>query len=524
MSVVYRAFVQLDSDSARDVARRAFSHWLAAKAKGRFPPPERMRLPAEGERLVAGSWQVESRCETTPALSVERVAITQEDSPGERWSTDITAWDLVDPEEHWVWVECSRVSDSPWASRARSIPGIVDHLLDPAHRPRFGNTPLLNSVFAAADDGRVRRLATTILDPGRQLPVIVSTSDEPAPAEDVFRRVKGNALVAHVARPEDRATLAGLLGPDLDIHDGSLRIYLPGVDRRDPRPWRHRYVARHRLELFDGRSWDRVTAPVVRIAAQLRPPSSYRDQVHHLLRPRWSDADIEQLMNRVSDLEDERDWLREEFNQTRERLRTTLDEKDELSRDLDQSRREARWLRDQQPDTGAAHQDDDAETEPSVRTFSDVIEMFESSWVMLGEGVTLALDLDDEPERSTWAQTARRALDSLDRYARAKAAGYRGSFENWLTSTDNDLRTSVVPTESSLTKKDKKFARLRTFEVPTEVSSTGEVVMWAHIRIGDTGPTPRLHYHDDTGGTTGKVYVGYIGPHLDTAGTRRRRD
>jgi hypothetical protein len=40
----------------------------------------------------------------------------------------------------------------------------------------------------------------------------------------------------------------------------------------------------------------------------------------------------------------------------------------------------------------------------------------------------------------------------------------------------------------------------------------------AHIKIVRRGtPCPRLHFLDDAGGTTGKVYVGYISDHLPTA-------
>jgi hypothetical protein len=39
--------------------------------------------------------------------------------------------------------------------------------------------------------------------------------------------------------------------------------------------------------------------------------------------------------------------------------------------------------------------------------------------------------------------------------------------------------------------------------------------MEAHIRIGSgKPPAPRMHFHDDTSGSTGKIYVGHLGPHL----------
>jgi hypothetical protein len=42
--------------------------------------------------------------------------------------------------------------------------------------------------------------------------------------------------------------------------------------------------------------------------------------------------------------------------------------------------------------------------------------------------------------------------------------------------------------------------------------------MWAHVKIDNRDPAPRLHFHDDTRGS-GKVYVGYIGPHLPSPKT-----
>jgi hypothetical protein len=47
--------------------------------------------------------------------------------------------------------------------------------------------------------------------------------------------------------------------------------------------------------------------------------------------------------------------------------------------------------------------------------------------------------------------------------------------------------------------------------------------MPAHLKIAEGGGmlAPRLYFHDDTRGPTGKVHVGYIGPHehMPNAGT-----
>jgi hypothetical protein len=42
--------------------------------------------------------------------------------------------------------------------------------------------------------------------------------------------------------------------------------------------------------------------------------------------------------------------------------------------------------------------------------------------------------------------------------------------------------------------------------------------MPAHLKISQTGAYPRIHFYDDSRGTTGKIVIGYFGPHLRTAG------
>lgn len=65
----------------------------------------------------------------------------------------------------------------------------------------------------------------------------------------------------------------------------------------------------------------------------------------------------------------------------------------------------------------------------------------------------------------------------------------------------------------------RRFGKERIFPVPSEVDPTGCRQMVAHFKLGRLGrQDPRLHYFDDTP-NTGKVYVGYIGPHLTSVQT-----
>ena len=43
--------------------------------------------------------------------------------------------------------------------------------------------------------------------------------------------------------------------------------------------------------------------------------------------------------------------------------------------------------------------------------------------------------------------------------------------------------------------------------------------MEAHIKLSNSDSlAPRIHFFDDTDGKSGKILVGYFGPHLDTGG------
>ena len=65
-----------------------------------------------------------------------------------------------------------------------------------------------------------------------------------------------------------------------------------------------------------------------------------------------------------------------------------------------------------------------------------------------------------------------------------------------------------------------QFGDERVFPVPTQVSPDGRVEMKAHFKIDQSNTVaPRLYYHDDVRGS-GKIYIGYIGPHLRNTKTK----
>ncbi|WP_106399080.1 hypothetical protein [Actinocorallia populi] len=147
--------------------------------------------------------------------------------------------------------------------------------------------------------------------------------------------------------------------------------------------------------------------------------------------------------------------------------------------------------------------------------------------VVIGETTHEAglLDLAYPGLRRVWAGKAWDALCALDDYAKARSGGeFQGGFRDWCLVGAAGRRVIsaalLAMKESDSVSGREKFAAPRTFPVPPEVDPSGKVFMPAHIKLRKTGtPAPRIHFHDDAGGATGKVWVGYVGDHLPNTRT-----
>ena len=70
-------------------------------------------------------------------------------------------------------------------------------------------------------------------------------------------------------------------------------------------------------------------------------------------------------------------------------------------------------------------------------------------------------------------------------------------------------------TESDLVQNSSRFSSKRMLPISTEVDESGSILMLSHLKIAEGGGNlaPRVYFHDDIGGATKKVHVGFVGPH-----------
>jgi hypothetical protein len=144
-----------------------------------------------------------------------------------------------------------------------------------------------------------------------------------------------------------------------------------------------------------------------------------------------------------------------------------------------------------------------------------------SEWLAVPDSAPQELDdIDTAPNSYAWGNTTWRGLRALAAYAEDRANGWdRGGFWEWCVegpllgwpATTKKLSMSEGETVQS----SDKLRRTRIFKVDAAVDASGEITMLAHLKISEGGGNlaPRLYFHDDTRGVTGKVHVGFVGPH-----------
>ncbi|MGW4826280.1 hypothetical protein ACWEOG_01770 [Amycolatopsis japonica] len=131
------------------------------------------------------------------------------------------------------------------------------------------------------------------------------------------------------------------------------------------------------------------------------------------------------------------------------------------------------------------------------------------------------------PPRRDWLTTTWRALHALSDYATAKhtatAAGLPSTaIRNFTAYLDSDTAgtkisaTQVALRESETVQNNPRLRNQRLHRVPVDVDPSGLAPHFAHVRIGQASPYPRLHFLDATD-HGGPLCIGYLGPHLQTS-------
>jgi hypothetical protein len=120
--------------------------------------------------------------------------------------------------------------------------------------------------------------------------------------------------------------------------------------------------------------------------------------------------------------------------------------------------------------------------------------------------------MDQSPDVELWGQRIWVHLQALDAYADDKGAG----FETWcrVSGSPKVLSPKFISMSEGKTVREGS-ADSRTFSINRSVDKSGRVIMLAHTKPIQGGgmQIPRIYFYDDSKGVTGKVHIGFIGPH-----------
>ncbi len=553
MALIWRCVFEVDDAMIKLTGPEIVERWLQKKTER-----DDLRLPAPGARLEFESHDRFDR--NAPVRNEVDVAVAE---VGGVWAQR-TSWTeykqtetvttsgtvLVDDRGAHVWIDLDRWGAQafidPWVPQA---PGLVaDYLRSTAcsvggHGLTVGPRPV--------DRQAGEELARFLFSPTRRVPVVVVSArgdDPPGVARDradqIERRLRGVADVV-VLRPGASTQLSRVLhetiGDGFDVYNGAIRTYLPGLDASSSR-WAHRLISPASLTRRPpDRIGEMVAQTLQRAACALPLPPTWTPALRDELLGRAAAGALEEHAEAFEFAADElakaertlRDVREELLNErgARERAETQVEvvrtDAAETEEENEKLRGRVEWLEAQLSDAGSPVWQ--LEPQPQVRetpqTCGEVparaaeefshIEFPESQWQYAE-----ALDVHMS---GAWAKKAWRVLKGFEAYSALKASGeFVGDFDQYC----KEGRSGACPvswiarSESESTDNSGKFSSLRTFPISPEAGLGDRIYMPSHIKLEQGGyPAPRIHFYDDTGGTTGKVHVGYFGEHKNNKST-----
>lgn len=421
-----------------------------------------------------------------------------------------------------VLVENAMDSDDPTATIKVGRPRLVDQLLELPGQHRVGGQTITAEpidVFAERSGYFVDLLRAA----DRTLPVIVFSEPTEGTdsrwrqrAEQVARRARGIAVVATL----DRAAASALRGQigSLGVWDGAIRTYMPAPLNSEADGWRHRYITRDVVVASAGRVVDRLVSQVAQLSTRRRPSENF-----DRLDPAPAGAELAVLRDLADQHAFETELAAEDRATVERELGHALGHLDRIRVALATVGHEELYWRLKDAAAPDVIPDDVQDTtEAFVMAQAHL-----SAWLVVPDSAERSLDgIDSAPNAGAWGRTAWRGFRALATYARRRSEGFNGNFWVWCEAGE-PFAWPATPkklsmTESETVQSNAKYRDARRFIVDADVDGSGEIVMYAHLKVSEGGGdlAPRIYFHDDVDGKTGKVHVGFVGPHYLVPNTK----
>lgn len=551
MALIYRA-IWSDSDHvALAVLDDEFARWCRSKSI------KRDQIPLRGVEQI-GPREIEVRRADTEVGAVLRTRLTEPDPAGRIWRITATALSEPGPDapSYWIEVDCDDPTGSPTPLAA---PRLARQILDLGGSPCRGPVALSAVPQVILDGYAASRVAELVFDPDRDIPLVVFSPDVRATPEvnhqralSAAKRLAGIAAV-HLLSPAAIESFNSEMPDGFRVYGGAVRHYLPGVRPDDDADSvRHRWygpkmfnrtieragelVARRLAAIQqwpeEPESWSRLRPLISRptdaevavraagIAEQLSAPGpdvgglqAELEEAINLLVMAEADRDA-QAMNAAAEI----DRLRRQIAGLDAELTDAVDAQEDLQA---QVLAQAFMLRSalRGTDPRAPEVQADAGELPVPDGVDEAIELAQAhlGLVVIPDAALRDIDvLDQNLKYKAWAGAIWQGLLALEHYAIAVSQGRSsGGFYNWCSQSGEWATGKIAMGESETVENNARWKAARILPIDPAVGLGEKTYMGAHLKIQKGGETqiPRIYFHDDTGGATGKVHVGFIGPH-----------
>ena len=564
MAIFYRAIWSDQSSAIIGRVSDAFAGWVQEKSRGQL-------LLSEPEATAAdGRMQVRCQHERTSDENAQVVAsfyasFVENRIDGTRWSTTVRSWEegragkTDGVHQGWVWVDVEAVSHDSLDQIAVAAPKFVPPLLAESAPSTRLSVPLGSSARLFTGPEGAEELAELVTAEDRDVPMVVFA---PLPEKfvasglppgmtaqsfftQVIERAARNAAgLALVCQLDDAATHAfsAIMGEAYDVRDGAFRIYLPGVDPALDESWKHRYTVPARFMRYRNTAGALITRAIAARAGARRAPSSY-EAARQLL----SDARARTEEEHAAFLQlayEELDEQRGEIANLDQRYRISLDEQQRLEEENNRLRGElhratrklalvepALW-RDQSATMTKLETDVLPTVASSPSEAAQFAQQYLSDFLNFPAEVCMDMqDIDTATESSVWGEASWHAFRALHAYGEAlNSVKDPGSFWTWCENSKHPFswhahhkKLAMTESESIKNRRNSKGGSLwkRIFPVDKRMDESGEVFMYAHIKIAEGGGmlAPRIYFIPST--KTGQVHVGYFGPHKNVPNTMK---
>lgn len=517
MTHVYRALWTDNSLSLVDVLPDEYRNWL--RSRGTWLELVEDGITEDGIRTL--TW-----CNFENTLGKATQFTLHEDHMG-GWTTCITA--MWTPENNVLWADVLTEMSYDKIGIVNA-PRIVRNLLLAGGEPHIGSDSIEVQPKEVDDQNSLRELLDGLNNPMRSIPYLVIRGGEGTSMRlAVQRATRASETLAGLAQvfivhEESMDLLNGVLQHNRRLEVLGSRIFMPGSsdDFQDERL--SYFVADSELD-DDQKTLGRMM--LRRIAATSQWPTV---PVSWSILKRECDLLSESLIqsrvyNRRETKDDSGDRILEidggSIDESEiKRLRTEIER---LQNDLVVTAIAAEEAEEKAADflDRLVHELTDDNRRPIIRKGTIQATISESRTlahhIEIPASAEQSIEVLDRMEVSyVWARDLGQLFAALETYAHSVKAGrFTGDFLSWSKTHGDYSSQKIAMKESESVLRDPELRAKRVFAVSTDLDVTGQKLMQAHakIQIRGGGQIPRVYFYDDLKGATGKIHIGFIGPH-----------